>query len=162
APIVAVGELEAVDVPLGRIELAADQLPGYFVGGANPRAAAFAGVVEGLLVHLAGHGIVDDVADLDAVVLAGEPSVEPESFRANELFLVVRHRAGNIHHVDNGGVGFGLIDGAPRAVALVVGDGDDERLAGIVRAGRDLTAEGLEVRAFAVAEGFGAGPANAV
>src|SRR5262245_49027017 len=52
APIVAVGELEAVNVPFGRIKLAADEFARNFVRRADARAAAFAGMVEGLFVHL--------------------------------------------------------------------------------------------------------------
>ena len=109
--------------------LVVDDLVGQVVGRADPRAAALAGVVEGVLVHLAGHGVVNDVASGHAVVLALEPGVDPERLDADDLFLVVGHRARDVHHVDDDGVELGQGDRVPGAIELVLADRDDERFA---------------------------------
>ena len=88
-------------------------------------------VEERVAVDLARDGVVDDEARLEALVLAGEPRIEPEALDADDLLLLVAHRAGDVHHVDDDGVGDGLVDRLPRAVALVVGHGHDD---GLVRA----------------------------
>src|SRR5262249_39032072 len=46
APVVAVGELEDVDVPVARREISLDDELRLHVGRRNPRAARFAGAVE--------------------------------------------------------------------------------------------------------------------
>src|SRR5262249_62274349 len=54
------------------------------------------------------------------------------------------------------------VDGARRAMPVVVGDRQDDRFARIVSAGRDLAAEGLEIRPLAMAERFRTGAADTV
>ena len=99
APVVAVGEMEHVDVPVGLGMLVVDDLVGQVVGRADPGAAAFAGVIERVLVDLASDRVVDDVASGHAVVLALEPGVDPERLGPDDLFLVVGHRARDVHQV---------------------------------------------------------------
>ena len=68
-------------------------LSAQLVGRADLGAAALAGVVEGVLVHLLGRGVVDDVDRLDALVVGLEPGVDPERLDADDLLLLVGHRA---------------------------------------------------------------------
>ena len=138
-----------------------DDLVGQVVGRADPRPAALAGVVEGVLVDLAGHGVVDDVAGGHAVVLALEPGVDPERLGPDDLLLVVGHRARDVHQVEDDGVELGQGDRVPGAVELVLADRDDQRVVGVVGVGGDLPLEGLLVGALEVAEALGAGLADA-
>ena len=115
APVVAVGELEDVDVPIRRRKLVGDQIRADFVGRTDPRAAAFARAVERVFVHFLGRGVVDDVARFEPVVLALEPGIDPERLGAHDLLLLVGHRARYVHHVDRHGAGVGLRDGASRS-----------------------------------------------
>ena len=80
---------------------------------------SLAEVVEGLLVDFAGGDIVDDVAGFDALVVAAEPGVDPEGLDADEFLLFVAHGAGDVHHVDDDGVGLGGEDFLPGAEAFV-------------------------------------------
>ena len=79
-----------------------------FVGRADLGAARLARVVEGVLVHLLGGGVVDDVDRLDALVMGLDPGVDPERLDAHDLLLLVGHRAGHVHHVDDDGDALGL------------------------------------------------------
>ncbi len=159
--VVAVGEVEEVDVPLVGVVVGVEELAGAFEGGGDFGAAIFAEVVEGLFVDVAGLDVVDDVAGFDAFVIAAEPGVDPEGFDADELFLLIAHVAGDVHHVDDDGVGLGGEDFFPGAEAFVVFDGDDDGIGGVVEAEHDLAFEGFTVGAFEVFEGFGADAADA-
>ena len=154
APVVAVGEVEDVDVPVGRGVVGVDDLVGQVVGRADPRAAALAGVVEGVLVDLAGDGVVDDVAGGHAVVLALEPGVDPERLDPDDLLLVVGHAPRDVHKVQDDRVGVRQEHGVPRAVELVLANRDDHRVAGVVGVRGDLALEGLLVGPLEVAEAF--------
>ena len=114
-----------------------------------------------MLVHLPGNRIMDDIPLGHAVVLALEPGVDPEGLDADDLLLVVGHGAGDVHEVEDDGVELGQRDGVPRAIELVLADGDDQRFLGIVGVGGDLALEGLLVGAFEVAEAFRPGLADA-
>src|SRR5579859_3644107 len=160
-PVVAVGEVERVDVPLvGRV-VVVDELAAQLVRARDHRPAALARVEERVAVDLARHGVVDDVAALEALVLALQPRVDPEALDAHDLLLLVAHRAGDVHHVDDDGVGDGLGLGLPAPVALVARDGDDDGVRGHVRAHRDLALERLAVRPLEVAQRLGADAADA-
>ena len=138
-----------------------DDLVGQVVGRADPRPAALPGVVEGVLVDLAGHGVVDDVAGGHAVVLALEPGIDPERLDADDLLLVVGHRARDVHQVEDDGVELGQGDRVPGAIELVLADRDDQGVARVVGVRGDLPLEGLLVGALEVAEALGAGLADA-
>jgi hypothetical protein len=103
-PVVAVGEVERVDVPLGRGVLGVDDLRAELVGARDHRAARLARVEEGVAIDLARHGVVDDVAALEALVLLAQPGIDPEGLDADDLLLLVAHRARHVHHVDDDGV----------------------------------------------------------
>src|SRR6185369_3427393 len=90
-----------------------------------------------------------------------QPRIDPEGLDADDLLLLVTHRAGDVHHVDDDGVRDGLGLGLPRAIALVVGDRNDDRLVRRVRAHRDLTLERLAIRAAEVTERLGADATDA-
>ena len=161
APVVAVGEVEGVDVPLVRRIAGGDDLVGQLVGRADLGAAALARVVEGVLVHFLGGGVVDDVDRLDALVVGLDPGVDPERLDADDLLLLVGHGAGHVHHVDDDGDALRLLHFLPAAVLLVLADRDDDRVAGIVGAGGDLPLQGALEGALEVAQRFGAGLADA-
>src|SRR5262249_513982 len=160
APVVAVGEMEHVDVPLHLAVLIVDDLMAGVVSRGEPGAAALAGVVEGVLVDLAGDRVVDDVAGGHAVVLALEPGVDPEGLGADDLLLVVGHRARDVHQVEDHGVELGERDRVPGPVELILADRDDQRLLGVVGVGGDLPLEGLLVGALEVAEALRPGLAD--
>src|SRR5579883_177997 len=154
-PVVAVGEVERVDVPLGGRVMIVDELRAELVCARDHRPAALARVEERLAIDLPGHGVVDDVAALEALVLLGEPGVDPEALDADDLLLLVAHGAGYVHHVDDDRVGDRLGLGLPAPVTLVGGDGHDHGIARRVRAGGDLALERLPVRALEVAQRLG-------
>src|SRR5690606_36415935 len=80
-------------------------------------------------------------AGLDALVLTLEPGFEPEGLDADDLLLFVSHRARDVHHVDDDGVGDGLFFDLPRLVAEVVTRRDDDGVLGVVGAEGDLPSE---------------------
>ena len=53
-------------------------------------------------------GVVNDVRRLDALIVRLEPGVDPERLDADDLLLLVGHRAGDVHNVDDGGDGLRL------------------------------------------------------
>src|SRR5271157_49770 len=161
SPVVAVGEVEHVDVPVdGGMELV-DDLVRQRVGRADPRSAAFPGVVEGVLVDLAGDRVVDDVASGHAVVLAFQPGVDPEGLGPDDLFLVVGHRARHVHQVEHHRVELRHGDRVPGTVELIFADRDDQGIARVVLARGDLALECLLVGALEVTQAFRAGLADA-
>src|SRR5690606_3726796 len=160
-PVVAVGEMERVDVPLLVRVVVVDDLRAELVGARDHRAARLSGVEERVAVHLARDGVVDDVAALETLVLLLEPRIDPEALDAHDLLLLVTHRAGDVHHVDDDGVGDRLGLRLPAAVALVVGDRHDDRLVRRVASHRDLPLERLAVGTSEVAERLGTDAADA-
>jgi hypothetical protein len=68
--------VEEVDVPLLGAVVLLEEVPGSAIGGGDLGAAILAQVVEGVLVHLAGGDVMDDVARLDPLVVAAQPGVE--------------------------------------------------------------------------------------
>jgi len=103
-PVVAVGEVERIDVPLFRRVVVVDQLAAQLVRARDHRPAALARVEERLAVDLARDSIVDDEAALEPLVLALEPRIDPEALDAHDLLLLVPHRSRHVHHVDDDGV----------------------------------------------------------
>src|SRR5262245_58535772 len=87
--VLAVREVEEVHVPVLGGEAGVDDLVHELVGGGDPRAPALAEVVERVLVHLLGEGLVDDVHVLERLVLAAQPGVDPERGDAHDLLLLV-------------------------------------------------------------------------
>src|SRR5262249_48550659 len=77
------------------------------------------------------------------------------------LLLVVGHRAGNIHHVDDDSDTLGLMHVFPAPVLLVLPDRHDHRAVGIVDVRGDLPLEGAFKGALEVAERFRTGLADA-
>src|ERR1019366_8687212 len=160
-PVVAVGEMERIDVPLfGRVPLV-DELGAELVRARDHRPAALPRVEERLAVDLARDRVVDDVPALEALVLLLQPRVDPEALDADDLLLLVAHRSRHVQHVDDDGVGNRLGLGLPAAEALVDRDGHDDRVRGRVRAHRDLPLERLAVRTPEVPQRLGPHAADA-
>ncbi len=111
------------------------------------------------LVDLARDRVVDDVARLDALVVGLEPGVDPERLDADDLLLLVAHRAGHVHHVDDDGVASAAAASSfQRAVPLVLADRDDDRVARVVRArARSAACSASLVGALEVAQRLGPG-----
>src|SRR5690606_16347828 len=96
-----------------------------------------------------------------AFVLAPQPRVDPERLDADDLLLLVTHRAGHVHHVDDDRVRDRLLLRLPGAVAHVVPRGDHDGPLGIVSPHHDLPLQrGLE-RALEMAERVRADAADA-
>src|SRR5690606_18363331 len=161
APVVAVREVEHVDVPLLRRVVPLDDLGRELVRARDARAAGLARRVERLPVDLTGRRVVDDVARLEAVVVRADPGVDPERLDAHDLLLLVPHRAGHVHHVQDHRVRDRLRLNLPGAVAHVVADRDDDRAHGAVRARGDLPAQRLLVRALERAQALRPGALDA-
>src|SRR5581483_4404948 len=106
-------------------------------------------------------GVVDDVGRLDPLVVGLEPGIDPERLDADDLLLLVGHRAGDVHHVDDARHAVGLGDLLPAAVLLVLAHRDDDRVVGVVGARGDLAAPGALEGALEVAQRLGAGLADA-
>src|ERR1019366_6890406 len=111
-----------------------------------------------LAIDLARDRVVDDVTTLESLVLLLQPGIDPEALDADDLFLLVAHRAGNVHHVDNDGVGDRLGLGLPAPEALVARNGHDDRVRRRVGARRDLALERLAVGPPEVPERVGPPP----
>src|SRR5262249_39450534 len=71
---------------------------------------------------------------------------------ANDLLLLVAHRTRHVHHVDDDGVGHRFGDGLPRPIALIVGDGDDDRAVTLEAAAGDHALQRFAVGALEVPE----------
>ncbi len=161
APVIAIREVEGVDVPLcGGVALV-DQAVAELVGRGDLGAATLTDVVERLLVYLFGRRIVDDIANVDLFILRAQPGLDPEGRDPHQLLLLGAHRARDIHHVDNDGVALGDHGLLPGAIAHIVADGHNDRVVGVVLAGGDLAAQRLVVGALEVAQRVGASAADA-
>src|SRR5439155_12184682 len=132
APIVAVGKMEGIDIPLIRRIAGIDKLVGQGIGGADLGAAAFARVVERVLVHFLGGGVMNNVDRLDSLIVGFDPGIDPEGLDADNVLLIVGHGAGHVHHVNDNGDALGLADFLPASILLVLADRNDQRPAGIV------------------------------
>src|SRR5438128_321564 len=117
--------MERVDVPLVDRITRINELIGERVGGADLRATTFARVVESMLVHLLGCGIVNDVNGFDSLVMSFNPGVDPKGLDAHNILLLVGHGAGNVHHVNDHGDALGLAYFLPTSVLFVMTDGHD-------------------------------------
>ena len=91
-----------------------------------------------------------DVASLHAAVLAFEPRVDPEGFGADDFLLVVGHRPGDIHDVNDGRVGLRVRDAFPGPEAFIVASRDNAGACGIVGTQAQLPLECLLVGALEV------------
>ena len=98
---------------------------------------------------------MNDVARDDAVVVRLNPRIDPERLDADDFLLLVAHRAGDVHHVNDECVAFRPLFGFPGEIALVFVDRDDVRIQRIVGAGRDLPFQRFLVRPLEVAQRFG-------
>ena len=151
-PVVAVGEVKRVDVPLRGRKIVLDHLRAQLVGAGDHRAARLARAEEGVAVDLLGHGVVDDVARLEPLVLAAQPGVDPEGFDADDLLLLVAHRSGDVHDEDHHRVRLRQRRRSPRPIAAVLAHRHDDRAVRVVGAGHDLPAQRLTEGALEVAQ----------
>ena len=63
--------------------------------------------------------------------MRAQPGIDPEALDAHDLLLLVAHRAGDVHHVDDHRVGLGLRGQLPGAVPLVLAVGTISGLGGL-------------------------------
>src|SRR5262245_2011455 len=159
-PVVPVREVERVDVPILRRVPLVDDLVRHVVGRADLRPAALPSVVKGVLVHLLGDRVVNDVQPVYALVVGLDPGVDPERLDPDDLLLLVGHRARDVHHVNDRRHRIGLGDDFPAAVLLVLPDRDDLRLLRNIGSRRDLPLEGPAEGALEVAQRFRPDPAD--
>src|SRR5579875_823951 len=153
-PVVAVGEVESVDVPLVRRIAGGDNLVGQAVGRANLGAARFACVIKRVLIHFLGHCIVDNVDCLHTLVVSLDPGVDPEGLDADDLFLFVGHGAGHVHHVNEDSDTLGQVDVFPAAILLVLPNRHNNGIAGIIGVRSDLPPQRSFESALEVAQRF--------
>ena len=153
--------MERVDVPGAGIVFPVHDVAAELVGGADHRPAGLAGMEERLAIHLARHRVVDDVAGLEALVVGAQPGVDPEALDADDLLLLVAHRAGDVHHVDHYRIGLRQLGEPPAPVPLVLAGRNDDRDQRVVRPGRDAPLQRLLVGALEVSKRFGAGRVHA-
>ena len=123
-----------------------DELQAELVGARYPGPAAFPGVEEGVLVHLPCRCIMDDETPLDPMIVRLEPCVDPERDHPDQLLLLVTHRARDVHHVDDDGVGVRLFPGLPRPVAPVLFEGPYIGICSVRRTRIRVVAEGRDDR----------------
>src|SRR6185295_10544703 len=93
--------------------------------------------------------------------LRAQPGVDPERLGAHDLLLLVAHRPRHVHHVDDHRRVLRHLAHLPGAVALVLLEGDDHRVLGVVGPRRHRALQRLAVRALEVAQAFGADPGDA-
>ena len=160
APIVAIREVEGINVPLGGGVAFLNQPITELVGRRDLGAATLADVVEGLLIYLFGGSIMHNIADVNRFVLRTQPSFDPKSGNPHQFLLFAAHRTRNIHHIDDDGVALRQQRLFPRAVAHIVADGHDNGIAAVIVARRNLAAQGFAVGALEVAQRVGAGAPN--
>src|SRR5262249_45825558 len=86
---------------------------------------------------------------------------DPERLDPDDLLLLVGHRAGHVHHVDDARNALRLVNFLPAAVLLVRPNRQHNRLLGVVAAARDLPLQRTLEGAFEVTERLGAGLTNA-
>src|SRR5262249_3028253 len=153
--------MEGIDIPLVRRIASIDKLVGQGVSRADLGPAAFASVVERVLVHFLGGGVMNDVDRLDSLIVSLNPGVDPEGLDANDVLLIVGHGAGNVHHVNDDRDALRLTDFFPAAILFVLANRNNQRSARIVRIGGDLTLESTFESALEMAERFRTGLANA-
>src|SRR5262249_55324213 len=132
APVIAVGEVKAIDVPLIRRIALADEPIGQFVGGTDLGAATLAGMVERVLVHLLSGSVVDDVNGFNPLIVGLNPGVDPKRFDAHDLLLFIRHGARDIHHVDDDGNALRFADLFPTPILLIFANGHDDRMGRVI------------------------------
>ena len=113
------------------------------VGRRDHGSAAFARMEERLAIDFLRHGVVNEVARLDAFVVCTNPRIDPERLDPHDFLLLVAHGAGDIHHVKDERVAFRPRFGFPGQEALVFVDRNDVGIGRVVRARRDLPLEGL-------------------
>ena len=126
-----------------------------FVGRGDHGSAAFARMEERFAIDFLRHGVMNDVAGLDAFVVCADPRIDPERRGPHDFLLLVAHGSGDIHHVKNERVAFRPRLGFPGQEALVFVDRNDAGISRIVRARRDLPPERLAISSLEVAKRFG-------
>ena len=81
-PVIAIGEMKQVNVPILRHELFADHLLAKTIGRRDLGSSAFAGMKERFVIDFLRDGIVNDVASLDAIVVVNESTYRSRTTRA--------------------------------------------------------------------------------
>src|SRR5262245_40332367 len=108
-----------------------------------------------------GDGVVNYVHSLDALIVRLDPHVDPERLDANDLFLLVGHGAGDVHHVDDARDALRQRNFLPAAILLVGALRHDNRLYRIINAGGNIPFERALVGSLEMTQRFRANLANA-
>src|SRR5919199_1260784 len=101
-PVVTVGEMERVHVPLARVVPLGHDVESQLVGGRHLGPPGLAEAKEGVLVHLLRLRVVGDEHDLDLGVLGPEEANHPEVEAARDVLLELAHGARHVAHGNDG------------------------------------------------------------
>src|SRR5690349_4865310 len=96
--IIAIGEVEGIDIPIVGIVALANDLERQLIGGGYLRATTLAMSEELLLSHLLSFGMVADEDDMHVVVFGPQEAHHPEVEAARDILLELAHRAAYVHH----------------------------------------------------------------
>ena len=119
--VVAVGDMERVDVVAVGAVFFVDHVEREVVRAGADRPAAFALGEELVLGDDFRFRVVRDELDVDVLVLGAQEAGHPEEERAGDVFFKLAHRTGRIHHRQHDGLRMRLLNLLPRLVAQVVG-----------------------------------------
>ena len=90
-----------------------------------------------------GGGVVNEVASFQSLVLGSQPCIQPERLDTHNLFLLVPHAAGDVHHVDDNGVGFWFVVDSECPVPAVFAGWNNHRVFRIVVPDDQMSAQRL-------------------
>src|SRR5579871_5589474 len=96
---------------------------------------------EGVTVHFLSHGVMNDVATINAVVVGSKPGIDPKTLDSHNLFLFITHRSRYVHHINNYCVGFWPYLSFKTTKAHVFFDRNDHGPLVIVNAHGDLSSQ---------------------
>src|SRR5690348_826282 len=96
--VIAVGEVERVDIPIIRLVALLDDLQCQLIRRRNLRAATLSLVEELFLSDLSGLGMVADEHDMHVIVLRAQETYHPEVEASCYVFLEFSHATRYIHH----------------------------------------------------------------
>jgi len=91
APIVAIGKMKRINVPVGHRIIGFNYSGAKFVSRRNHRSAGFSGAVKGFAVNFLGRRVMNNVAAPNSFVMRPKLKVNPKRCNPDQLFLVIAH-----------------------------------------------------------------------